>query len=189
MLPGGETVRSLADRQLLAVVSPYSEHLQNVIIERADEWLGQPGRHDLFFGSSESGALKLYLVPHVALLLVSALTCVLFYLTSWLFRGLTITAPTLLLICFGLAAWLFVPERTLIVAPYVAMGILFGFVSATIQRMTSERRMRFSGSSKVNEYPTVFGFSGVMTSPLPDSGGPISVQNSRASDVTVGSAG
>ncbi len=189
MLPGGETVRSLADRQLLAVVSPYSEHLQNVIIERADEWLGQPGRHDLFFGSSESGALKLYLVPHVALLLVSALTCVLFYLTSWLFRGLTITAPTLLLICFGLAAWLFVPERTLIVAPYVAMGILCGFVSATIQRMTSERRMRFSGSSKVNEYPTVFGFSGVMTSPLPDSGGPISVQNSRASDVTVGSAG
>jgi hypothetical protein len=76
------------------------------------------------------------------------------------------------------------PERTLIVAPYVAMGVLFGFVSATIQRMTSERRMRFSGSSKVNEYPTVFGFSGVMTSPLPDSGGPISAQNSRASDVT-----
>ena len=189
ILPGGETVRSLADRQLLAVVSPYSENLQNVIIEQADEWLAQPGRHDLFFGASESGALKLYLVPHVALLLISALTCVLFYLISWLFRGLTITAPMLLLICFGLAAWLFFPERTLIVAPYIATGVLFGFVSATIQRMTSERRMRFSGSSKVNEYPTVFGFSGVMTSPLPDSGGPISAQNSRASDVTVGSAG
>jgi hypothetical protein len=189
ILPGGETVRSLADRQLLAVVSPYSEKLQNVIIEQADEWLGQPGRHDLFFGASESGALKLYLVPHVALLLISALTCVLFYLISWLFRGLTITAPILFLICFGLAAWLFFPERTLIVAPYIAMGVLFGFVSATIQRMTSERRMRFSGSSKVNEYPTVFGFSGVMTSPLPDSGGPISAQNSRASDVTAGSAG
>jgi hypothetical protein len=114
---------------------------------------------------------------------------VLFYLTSWLFRGLTITAPVLLLICGGLAAWLFVPERTLIVAPYVAMGVLFGFVSATIQRMTSERRMRFSGSSKINEYPTVFGFSGVMTTPLPDPGGPISAQNSRVSDVTMSSAG
>jgi hypothetical protein len=189
ILPGGETVRSLADRQLQAVVSPYSEDLQNLIVERADEWLTQPGRHDLFFGSAGSGALKLYLVPHVSLLLVSALTCVLFYLTSWLFRGLTITAPVLLLICGGLAAWLFVPERTLIVAPYVAMGVLFGFVSATIQRMTSERRMRFSGSSKINEYPTVFGFSGVMTTPLPDPGGPISAQNSRVSDVTMSSAG
>jgi len=123
------------------------------------------------------------------LLLISALTCVLFYLISWLFRGLTITAPILLLICFGLATWLFFPERTLIVAPYVAMGVLFGFVSATIQRMTSERRMRISGSSKVNEYPTVFGFSGVMTSPLPEPGGSISAQNSRSSDVTAGSAG
>lgn len=189
ILPGGETVRSLADRQLLAVVSPYSENLQNMIIDRADEWLGQPGRHDLFFGSSESGTLKLYLVPHVALLLVSALTCVLFYFASWLFRGLTITAPLMLLICVGLAAWLFFPERTLIVAPYVAMGVLFGFVSSAIQRMTSERRMRFSGASKVNEYPTVFGFSGVMTSPLSDAVSPISAQNSRASDVTIGSAG
>ena len=189
ILPGGETVRSLADRQLLAVVSPYSEDLQNLVIEKAEEWLGQPGRHDLFFGSPESGALKLYLVPHVALLLVSALTCVTFYLISWFFRGLTITAPVLLLICSGLAAWLFVPERTLIVAPYVAMGVLFGFVSAAIQRMTGERRIRFPAGSKVNEYPTVFGFSGVMGSPLSDSGGPISAQNSRASDVKLSTPG
>lgn len=187
ILPGGETVRSLADRQLQAVVSPYSENLQNLIIERADEWLRQSGRHDLFFGSSESGSLKLYLVPHVALLLVSALTCVIFYLTSWLFRGLAITAPVLLLICAGLASWLFVPERTLIVAPYIAMGILFGFVSAAIQRMTSERRIRFSGSSKVNEYPTVFGFSGVMSAPQIDSDGPISAPNSHASGVKMSS--
>jgi hypothetical protein len=189
ILPGGETVRTLADRQILAVVSPYSEDLQNLIIEKTDEWLDQPGRHDLFFGSSDSGALKLYLVPHVALLLVSAMTCVLFYLTSWIFRGLSIAAPVLLLICFGLTAWVMVPERTLIAAPYIAMGVLFGVVSATIQRMTSERRTRFSGSSKFNEYPTVFGFSGVITTPSANPDNMASAQNSRASDVTISSAG
>lgn len=188
MLPGSETLAALTERQLSAVLSPFTNDLQTLMTERTDEWLRQPGRHDLFFGSADSGPLKLYLVPHVSLLLVTALSCVLFFLTMSIFRQITVVVPFLFLSCFGLVAWLLFPERTLMLAPYIGMGVLLGGISVTLQRLFSERRMPFPTPGRTTEFPTVFGYSGVLSSPLSESIDIQPIQPARSSEVSVGSA-
>ena len=163
LLPWSETVRGLADRQLQAVLSPYPTELQAVVLEHVDEWLSLPGRQDMFFGSADSGALKLHLLPGVSLLLISAGLCVLFFLVMSVLRQMTMTVPLLFTVCLSLVAWLLVPEWTLVLAPYVAMGIVFGMVSIMFQRLMPDRRVRFPRAAAVGDYPTVFGFSGLLT--------------------------
>jgi len=188
MLPGGDTPLTLANRQVRAVLSPYSRALQTTLTEQTDEWLSQPGRHDLFFGSGNSGGLKLYLVPHVSLLLVSALSCVMFFTLMSAFRQITVVVPFLFLSCLGLTAWLILPERTLMLAPYVGIGVIFGAVSVTFQRVFSERRPQFAGSARANDFPTVFGFSGVMSSPMHEQGDGQPQPLQRPSEISIGSA-
>lgn len=188
LLTGGETARTIADRQLQAVLSPYTADLQLVMMERADEWLGQQGRQDLFFGSADSGALKLYLVPQVSLLLVSALSCVAFFLLMSIFRHITFIVPALFFCCLGLVAWLIFPERTLMLAPYAGMGMVFGIVSVIFQRRATDRRQQFSGSPRANNALTVFGFSGVLSPPQAESGESALLSATHSSEVSVSSA-
>lgn len=165
LVPGRETVRSVADRQMNAVLSPYPQKIKSIVLDRVDEWLVQSGRQDLFLGSAESGSLTLYLVPGVSLLLVSAAICVVFFVVMSILRQMTMTIPLLFLACIALVAWLLVPEWTLMLAPYAAMGVVFGIVSITFQRLMSDRRVRFPGTtSRPGDYPTVFGFSGMLSS-------------------------
>ena len=143
-----------------AVLSPYPQNLKLIVLDRVDEWLSQSGNHDLFLGSAGSGALKLYLVPGVSLLLVSAAMCVCFFAVMSVLRRITMTVPLLFLACVALVAWLVFPEWTLMLAPYTTMGVLFGIVAITIQRLMSDRRVGLPGSaSRPGGYPTVFGFS------------------------------
>ncbi len=188
ILPGGDTVRTIADRQLKAVLSSYSKDLQAIMLDRTEEWLSQSGRQDVFFGSAESGPLTLYLVPHVTLLLVSAVTCILFFLLMSVFRQITIIVPVLFLSCLGLVLWLLFPERTLMLAPYAGMGIIFGIVSVVLQRLTTDRRVPFVGTPRAREFPTVFGFSGVLSSPHSESAESSAVQVARLPEVSAGSA-
>lgn len=188
MLPGGESMAAVTERQLSALLSPFTNELQNIMTERADEWLRQPGRHDLFFGSADSGPLKLYLVPHVSLLLVTAVSCVLFYLTMSVFRQIPMLVPFLFLSCSGLVAWLLFPEQTLMLAPYIGMGVLFGVISIALQRLFSERRLHFPTPGRTTEFPTVFGYSGVLSTPLSESIEIQPNQPARSSEVSVGSA-
>jgi hypothetical protein len=185
VLPGGDTARTLADRQLRAVLSPYKMEVQSLVSERAEEWLDQEGRQDLFFGTADSGALKLHLVHHVSLLLISAMTCVAFFVLMAIFRQITMIVPILFMTCLGLLAWLIFPERTLMLTPYVVMGIVFGMVSIMFQRFTTDRRVPFAGTTRTTEFPTVFGFSGVLSPPFAENGDSVPSQPSRSQDSAV----
>jgi len=163
LLPWGESARLIADRQLKAILSPYPTEIQLVATENLDSWISASDHHDLFFGSAESGALRLILIPFVSLLLISAAVCVIFFVVLSMLQRITIVFPLLLTGCGGLAAWLFVPEWISLLAPYVAMGVVFGAVSVTFQRLISDRRMRFPKATQMGEYPTVFGYSGMLS--------------------------
>ena len=161
LLPWGESARLIADRQLKAILSPYPAEMQLAATAALDHWISVADHHDLFFGSAESGALPLNLIPFVSLLLVSAAVCVIFFIVLSVLRQITIIVPLLLIGCGALVAWLIVPEWTSLLAPYVAMGVVFGAVSVSFQRLISDRRMRFPKASHLGEYPTVFGYSGM----------------------------
>lgn len=163
LLPWGENTRSFSDRQLKSLLSPYPVELQLMAMDQLDHWISLSDRHDLFFGSAESGALRLNLVPFVSLLLVSAIICVGFFLMMSVLQRISAVIPLLLIGCTSLVGWLILPEWTALLAPYVAMGILFGMVSVIFQRMVSDRRNRFPQASQVGEYPTIFGFSGMLS--------------------------
>ena len=162
-LPWGESARLIADRQLKAILSPYPTEMQLAATETLDNWISASDHHDLFFGSAKYGALRLNLIPFVSLLLVSAVVCVIFFVVLSILRRITIIVPLLLIGCGALVAWLFVPEWTSLLAPFVAMGVVCGAVSVTFQRLISDRRMRFPKASQVGEYPTVFGYSGMLS--------------------------
>ena len=144
---------------MTAILSPYPVEMQAAATQNLDNWISTSDDHDLFFGSAQSGALRLHLIPFVLLLLISATVCVIFFVGFSLLRGITIVVPLLLSGCGGLVAWLFVPEWISLLAPYLVMGIVLGMVSVTFQRLISDRRMRFPKSAHVGEYPTVFGYS------------------------------
>jgi hypothetical protein len=129
-----------------------------------------------------------YLVPHVSLLLVTALSCVLFFLAMSMFRQITVVVPFLFLSCMGLVTWLLFPERTLMLAPYIGMGLLLGLISIALQRLFSERRLPFPTPGRTTEFPTVFGYSGVIPSPLNESIDVQPMQPARSSEISVGSA-
>lgn len=162
-LPWSESGRSIADRQLKAVLSPYPAEMQLKATETVDDWLSQADQHDLFFGSAESGAMPLILVPFVSLLLVSAMVCVVFFVMLSLLRRFTTILPVLLVACSALVAWLFIPEWTTLLAPYVVVGIVCGVMSVIFQRLIFDRRGRFPKASPLREYQTVFGYSGVVS--------------------------
>jgi hypothetical protein len=85
---------------------------------------------------------------------------------AWLMsmlQRITAVIPLLFIGCTALVGWLILPEWTALLAPYAAMGILFGTVSVFFQRMVSDRRIRFPQASQVGEYPTIFGFSGMLS--------------------------
>jgi hypothetical protein len=188
ILPWGASVRTFADRQLLAILSPYPPTLQDLVIQNVDEWMQLPGRQDMFFGSADSKALKLHLVPGDALLLVSAILCVAFFLVMSVLRQVTVTVPLLFTACATLVAWLIVPEWTLVLAPYVTMGIVFGIVSVMFQRLMSDRRVRFPRTASGGDYPTVFGLSGMLQPSLVERRETVASEKSQRSELSVGAA-
>ncbi len=163
LLMWGESARLTSERQLKAVLSPYPTEMQNTAMEQLKDWMSLSDHQDLFFGSAESGELPLILVPFVSLLLISAVVCVIFYVALSALRRITIIVPLLLVGCIAPVAWLIVPEWTSLLAPYVAMGVVFGAVSVIFQRIISDKRMRFPKAAQVGEYPTVFGYSGMLS--------------------------
>ena len=167
-LPWGESVRSHSDRQLKAILSPYPTEMQLLAIDSMDAWISHSDQQDLFLGSAESGAMPLILVPFVSLLLISAIVCVVFFVVMSLLRQLTTILPLLMIGCTALVAWLVVPEWTVLLAPYVAVGVVCGVASLIFQRLVFDRRGRFPKSSHVGEYQTVFGYSGIVSPAVPD---------------------
>ena len=167
-LPWNESVRSSSDRQLKAILSPYPTDLQLTAMDRMENWMSDSDQQDLFIGSAESGAMALFLVPFVSLLLVSAIVCIVFFVLLSLLRRLTTILPVLMIGCSSLIAWLIIPEWTTLLAPYVAVGVVCGVVSVIFQRLVFERRGRFPKESQTGEYQTVFGFSGIMSQAVTD---------------------
>ena len=161
--PWGEKARLFLDRQLKAVLSPYPTELQLLATDKLDHWISLSDQHDLFFGTAGSGALRLNLVPFVSLLLISAIVCVVFFVMLSMLRQVTVIIPLLLIGCTALVAWLILPDWTALLAPYVAMGVVFGSVSVIFQRTISDRRIRFPQAAQVGEYPTIFGISGMLS--------------------------
>ena len=102
-------------------------------------------------------------------------------------RQLTIIVPLLLIGCGALVAWLLVPEWTSLLAPYAAMGVVFGAVSVTFQRLISDRRMRFPKASQVGEYPTVFGYSGMLSQAVAERAEPAVTPSGTRSEFNVSS--
>lgn len=186
-LPWGESARLIADRQLKAILSPYPTEMQRAATETLDNWISASDHHDLFFGSAKYGALRLKLIPFVSLLLISAAVCVIFFVVLSVLRRITIVFPLLLIGCGVLVAWLFVPEWTSLLAPYVAMGVVFGAVSVTFQRLISDRRMRFPKASQVGEYPTVFGYSGMLSHAIAEQSEPAVSPSGTRSEFNVSS--
>jgi len=187
LLPWGESSRFLADQQLTAILSPYPVDMQVAATQNLDNWLSSSDDHDLFFGSAQSKALGLHLIPFVSLLLISAAVCVIFFVVLSLQRRIPIVVPLLLSGCGGLVAWLFVPEWISILAPYLVMGSVFGVVSVTFQRLISDRRMRFPKSAHVGEYPTVFGYSGMLSQANMELPEPTATPSGARSDFNVSS--
>ncbi len=187
LLPWGENARLIADRQLKAILSPYPTEMQLAATETLDTWIAASDRHDLFFGAAEAGALPLNLIPFVSLLLLSATVCVIFFVVLSVLRRITIIVPLLLTVCGALTAWLIVPEWTSLLAPYVAMGVVFGAVSVIFQRLISDRRTRFPQASQVGEYPTVFGYSGMLSQAITERPEAISSPSGTKSDFNVSS--
>jgi hypothetical protein len=163
LLPWNKSARSILDRQLKAILSPYPQKLQMATMDELDDWISLSDQHDLFFGSADSGSLKLTLVPFVSLLLVSAGVCVFVFIVLSILRQVTVFVPLFLIICTALMSWLMVPEWTALLAPYVAMGVVFGAVSVVFQRLISDKRIRFPKASQTGDYPTIFGLSGMLS--------------------------
>ena len=186
--PGGNSLRTLTDRQVQAVLSPYSSDLQTIVTERVHDWMSLPGRQDVFFGSSDSGTLQLYLVPGVALLLVSAVICVLFFVVMSFFRQVSLAVPLLFLTCVGLVSWLLLSEWTLMLAPYAVTGVVFGIASIAFQRMMSDRRTPFASTPQRNELPTVFGFSGLLSNSVAERKDGAAASAVSPAEFSVGSA-
>ncbi len=187
LLPWGESARLMADRQLKAILSPYPTEIQLVATENLDSWISASGHHDLYFGSAESGALRLNLIPFVSLLLISATVCVIFFVVLSVLRRITIVFPLLLMGCGGLVAWLLVPEWISLLAPYVAMGVVFGTVSVMFQRLISDRRVRFPKASQMGEYPTVFGYSGMLSHAVTERSAAAAIPSGTKSEFNVSS--
>ena len=172
-LPWNESVRSSSDRQLKAILSPYPTEMQLMAMDRMENWMSYSDQQDLFIGSAEFGAMALVLVPFVALMLVSAVVCIVFFILLSLLRRLTTILPVLLIACSSLIAWLVSPEWTTLLAPYVAVGVVCGVVSVIFQRLVFERRGGFPKASQTGEYQTVFGFSGIMSQAVTDRAAPV----------------
>ncbi len=187
LFPWSPNTRSILDRQLKAILSPYPEKLQSAAMDELDHWISLSDQHDLFFGSADSGSLQLKLVPFVSLLLVSAVVCVFFFVMLSMLRHITIIAPLLLFGCSALVTWLIVPEWTVLLAPYVAMGVVFGGVSVFLQRIISDRRIRFPKASQAGEYPTIFGFSGMLSHVDAERSEPIVAISGTKSEINVSS--
>ena len=172
-LPWHESVQSSSDRQFKAILSPYPTEMQLIAMDRMENWISYSDQQDLFIGSAESGAMTLMLVPFVSLLLVSAMVCIVFFVLLSLLRRLTTILPVLLIGCSSLIAWLIIPEWTVLLAPYVTVGVVCGVVSVIFQRLVFERRGRFPKASSTGEYQTVFGFSGIMSPAITDRPEPV----------------
>lgn len=187
LLPWGEDARVVADRQLKAILSPYPTEMQLAAMETLDTWIAASDHHDLFFGAAEAGALRLNLIPFVSLLLLSAAVCVIFFVVLSVLRRITILLPMLLILCGALVAWLIIPEWTSLLSPYVAMGVVFGAVSVIFQRLISDRRIRFPKASQVGEFPTVFGYSGMLSHAVTERPEPAAAPSGTKSDLNVSS--
>lgn len=188
ILPGGESVQGVASRQIRAVLSSFPPTLQASLTSITDEWLSQTGRQDVFFGSAGEKALALTLLPGVSLLLVSASVCVFLFLIMAFVRQLPIAVPILFVVCLGLVAWLIWPEWTLVLAPYILIGILIGVVSMTLQRYMSDRRVRFPIAVRSEELPTVFGFTGMLAPPVETRAEPVMPEVSSQPEFSTSSA-
>lgn len=146
-----------------AVLSPYPAKMRSRLSERVNEWMTTEHRQDAFFALSDSGPLSVYLIPTVSLLLVSATTCVIFFGLMCGLRLPSLAVPILFVVSAVPAMYLAWPEWTVMLTPYVIVGIVFGIVSLTFQRLSSDRQLRFPGRGRTGEMLTVFGYSGFLS--------------------------
>jgi hypothetical protein len=102
-------------------------------------------------------------------------------------RRITIILPLLLIGCGALVAWLIIPEWTSLLSPDIVMGVVFGSVSVIIQRLLSDRRMPFPKASQLGEYPTVFGYSGMLSHAITEKPEAAAAQSGTKSDFNVSS--
>jgi hypothetical protein len=162
MISSGAVEPGPEDDQVSAILSPYSSDVQREIRERINDRKMSSGTERLFYLSADSEALVLHVVTRVSLLLVSAVSCVVFFAIMCLINVRSAGLPLLLAVPAIPVVYLLQPEWTLLLAPYVAVGLVFGIVTFTFQRLTGDRRIRFPGTGRSGDMLTVFGVSGFL---------------------------
>lgn len=146
-----------------AVLSPCTKPVQRLVREQFDEWLDVDTRQDLYFTMTDSGPLAVCLIPWMSLLLVSAVSCLLLFVVMSVLRLPSLAVPLLFVAAALPAMYLAVPEWTVLLTPFAAVGILFGIVALTFQRVATDRRLRLPGRNRTGEMLTVFGYSGILS--------------------------
>jgi len=162
--PFGGLQRTQVSRQTEAVLSPYPAAVRSGAGEVLKEWLSIPGRVDFCLGSGAAAEPMLVLLPQFALMLATALLCVVMFFFLSVFRSVPLTVPVLTAPAIALSSWVLIPEWTMVLLPYVLTGVLSGVASVGIQRVFAERRRRFSGLGGVVDHPTIFGFPDLLES-------------------------
>lgn len=155
---GSQTI----DEQIRAILSPYPAGVQLLVRDRAERWSEMPARRELYFMMADSGPLRVSLIPGVSLLLISASVCALFFILMTILRTRSIAIPLLVLVFIAPAMYLAFPDWTVVILPNVVIGVLFGIVSLTFQRLAGHRRLRLPGRNPHGDMLTVFGFSGFL---------------------------
>lgn len=149
--------------QIDAILSPYPATVQEMIDERFQLWFNDDAHRDIFFLNDDRNGLELSLIPGVSLLLVSAVVCVSLFLLMSVFRGLPLILPILFIAMILPGLYLAVPEWTALLIPYVLIGLMFGIVSLSFQRLATDRRLRSPDPGRTGDMLTVFGVSGFLT--------------------------
>lgn len=161
LLPSSRGAQSVDD-QIRAILSPYPSGIQLLVRDQTERWTEMSIRRELFFLMADSGPLEVCLVPGVSLLLISAGVCALFFISMTILRARSLALPLLILVFVAPAMYLAFPNWTVVLLPYVLIGVLFGIVALTFQRLAGDRRLRLPGRSQHGDMLTVFGFSGFL---------------------------
>ncbi len=149
--------------QVDAILSPYPQSVQALVSGRLEVWMSEDVDRDIFFLHAAPNRLELWLIPGVSLLLVSAVVCVAIFLLMSVFRNLPMIIPVLLIAVLLPGLYLAFADWTSLMIPYVLIGLLFGIVSISFQRLASDRRIRLPDPARSGEMLTVFGVSGFLT--------------------------
>ena len=147
-------------REIDALLSTCSAEVRQAVHSYIDEWLYTDGlQPEVFFQMSDVGRLSLVLIPRVSLLLFSAVICVVSFGLSTLFRPGSLLLPLLFFAAVVPAVFLIWPQWTVVLLPYVLIGVLLGLVALVFQRATSDRSVRWRQRPGSADALTVFGVS------------------------------